>query len=89
MKDIVAANVFFATQSKATGVFNVAYGRKITIKELAQKIIALTGSNSEIKHALERAGDVKHSLAAIEKLHAAGFSPTSNFADGLAATIRI
>lgn len=88
VKDIVAANVFFAMQSKAAGVFNVAYGRKITIKELAQKIVALTGSGSEINHAPERAGDVKHSLAAIEKLRAAGFAPTSNFNDGLAATIR-
>ncbi|HTL72461.1 MAG TPA: NAD-dependent epimerase/dehydratase family protein, partial [bacterium] len=87
VKDIVAANVFFATQSPATGVFNVAYGQKITINELAQKIIALTGSRSEIKHAPERAGDVKHSLAEIAKLRAAGFVPKSNFAEGLAATI--
>ena len=88
VKDIVAANVFFATQSTATGVFNVAYGQKITVQELAQKICALTGSTSEINHAPERAGDVKHSLAAIDKLRAAGFAPTSNFADGLAATIQ-
>jgi UDP-glucose 4-epimerase len=88
VKDIVVANVFFATQSKATGVFNVAYGKQITIKELAQKICELTGSKSEIKHAAERAGDVKHSLAAIDKLRAAGFAPPSNFADGLAATIQ-
>ena len=88
VKDNVAANVFFATQSQATGVFNVAYGQKITIQELAQQIIALTNSKSEITHAPERAGDVKHSLAAIDKLRAAGFAPTSNFADGLATTIR-
>jgi UDP-glucose 4-epimerase len=88
VKDIVAANIFFATQSPATGVFNVAYGQKLTIEELAQRIIALTGSQSEINYAPERAGDVKHSLAAIEKLRAAGFAPTSNFADGLAATIK-
>jgi UDP-glucose 4-epimerase len=88
VKDIVAANVFFATQSTATGVFNVAYGQKITVQELAQKICALTGSKSAINHAPERAGDVKHSLAAIDKLRAAGFAPTSNFADGLAATIQ-
>jgi len=88
VKDIVAANVFFATQSSATGVFNMAYGQKITIKELAQKIVTLTGSQSEIKHAPERAGDVKHSLAAIDKLRATGFAPTSNFSDGLAATIQ-
>lgn len=87
VKDIVAANVFFAAQSGATGVFNVAYGQEITIQELAQKIVALTGSKSEIKFAPERAGDVKHSLASIDKLRAAGFAPTSNFADGLQTTI--
>ena len=88
VKDIAAANAFFATQSKATGVFNVAYGRRITIKELATTIVQLTGSRSEIKHAPERAGDVKHSLAAIDRLRAAGFTPTSNFASGLSATIQ-
>jgi UDP-glucose 4-epimerase len=88
VKDIVAANVFFATQSAATGVFNVAYGRRITIKELAQKICTLTGSTTEIKHGPERAGDVKHSLAAVDKLRAAGFVATSNFDDGLTATIQ-
>jgi hypothetical protein len=31
---------------------------------------------------------VKHSLAAIDKLHAPGFTPTGNFADGLEATIQ-
>ena len=41
VKDIVAANVFFATQSSATGVFNVAYGQTITIANLAQDIVAL------------------------------------------------
>ncbi|MGN6554084.1 MAG: NAD-dependent epimerase/dehydratase family protein [Verrucomicrobiota bacterium] len=87
VKDIVAANVFFATASAATGVFNVAYGQRISIKELASKLCALTGSRSEIKHAAERSGDVKHSLAAIDRLRATGFTPTSNFADGLQATI--
>jgi UDP-glucose 4-epimerase len=87
VKDIVAANVFFATQSAASGVFNVAYGERITINELARMICRLTGSRSEIKHAAPRAGDVKHSLASIEKLRAAGFSAGSNFAQGLEATI--
>jgi len=88
VKDIAAANAFFATQSPATGVFNVAYGHRITINELARTICELTGSRSEIKHTAPRAGDVKHSLAAIEKLRAAGFQPTSNFTDGLHETIR-
>ena len=69
-------------------MFNVAYGRRITINDLAREIVALTGSRSEIKHLPERAGDVKHSMAAIDKLRATGFLPTSDFDTGLAETIR-
>lgn len=87
VQDIVAANVFLATQSNATGVFNVAGGQKITINELAQNICALTGSKSEIQYAPARVGDVKHSLAAIDKLRATGFAPASDFTGGLKATI--
>jgi UDP-glucose 4-epimerase len=88
VKDIAAANAFFATQSTATGVFNVACGQRMTINDLAGTICQLTGSRSEIKHAPERPGDVKHSLAGIDKLRAAGFRPATNFADGLNDTIR-
>jgi UDP-glucose 4-epimerase len=88
VKDIVAANVFFATQSRETGVFNVAYGKRITINDLARTICKLTASKSEIRYAPERAGDVKHSLASIDRLLSAGFSPRGSLAEGLDATVR-
>lgn len=88
VKDVAAANVFFATQSEATGVFNVAYGHRITINDLAKMICELAGSRSVIKHASERTGDVKNSMADVSKLLAAGFTSHNNFADGLAATIQ-
>ena len=87
VKDIAAANVFMATQTSVTGIFNVAYGQPITIKELASTICQLTGSSSEIGNAPARLGDVQHSFAAIERLRAIGFAPSSNFLDGLKKTI--
>jgi UDP-glucose 4-epimerase len=87
VQDVVAANAFLATQSSVIGVFNVAYGRRMTINELAQTILRLTGSKSGINYLPERAGDVKHSMAAIEKLRAAGFVPSGNLAAGLERTI--
>jgi UDP-glucose 4-epimerase len=87
VKDVVAANVFVATQPGLSGVFNVGYGKQMTILQLARRIIAATGSNSVIQHAPERPGDVKHSRASIEKLHAAGFCPPGSFDVGLAETI--
>ncbi len=87
VKDIVAANVFFAMQSEACGVFNVAYGGKTSIQALAEKIIRLCDSKSETVYLPERPGDVKHSQAGIERLQSAGFLPGIDFDAGLASTI--
>lgn len=87
VKDIVAANVFLAMNEVESGFYNVAYGGRLTVNDLAKKIIELTGSSSKIEYAPERAGDVKHSMASVEKITAAGFKPTSNFDEGLKATI--
>ena len=86
VKDVVAANAFFA-MNDITGVHNVAYGGKITINDLASEIIRLTGSKSRIVHLPERAGDVKHSMAAVDKLRATGFVPGHSFAEALRQTI--
>lgn len=88
VKDIAAANVYFATETPATGVFNVAYGGRITVNDLAKTICRLTQSKSEIKHAPERAGDVKHSMAAIDRLREAGFVAKGSFEQGLQTTIK-
>ena len=86
VKDVVAANAFFA-MSEFTGVHNIAYGGKITINDLASEIIRLTSSKSKIIHLPERAGDVKHSMAAVDKLKATGFKPAHTFAEALEYTI--
>ena len=86
VKDIVAANVFMA-ESEFTGVYNVAYGNSITINELLKIIKEATNSSSEIIHAEERAGDVKHSKAAVDKLKATGFKPQHDLPTGLKTTI--
>lgn len=88
VKDIVAANVFAATTPHVQGVFNAGYGTRTTINDLAHAIIAAAGSKSELRYEPSRAGDVKHSLASVEKLHMAGFRPISNLHDGLASTLR-
>jgi UDP-glucose 4-epimerase len=87
VKDVVAANALFALKSPATGVFNVACGRQITITDLALTIHNLTKSSSTIEYSAERAGDVKHSVAGMDKTQAAGFKPVCDLAGGLRATI--
>jgi UDP-glucose 4-epimerase len=87
VKDVAAANAFFATKSEETGVFNVACGKRITISALAKTICQLTGSRSEIRYAPARAGDVKHSCASIDKVRDQGFVPSENQEESLRQTI--
>jgi UDP-glucose 4-epimerase len=87
VKDVVAANVFFALKSRATGVFNIACGKQMTITDLALTIHELAESSSTIEYSAERLGDVKHSVASVDKTQRAGFRPACEFAAGLRATI--
>lgn len=87
VQDVVKANAFMAEHPDLTGVYNVGYGQSITINRLTQSIIERTGSRSTVHHAAPRSGDVKHSRAAVDKLHAAGFTPSHGLDGGLAHTI--
>lgn len=87
VKDIVGGLVFACTTPGVTGTYNVGYGSKITINDLAKVIIKETGSKTVIEYKPERAGDVKHSMASSAKLRAAGWSPRHTLQEGLAATV--
>ena len=58
------------------------------INELAGVICRLTSTHAKIQHVPERLGDVKHSLASIDKVREAGFIPGENFESGLKNTIQ-
>jgi len=82
--DVVAANLLAA--EKGSGVANVACGGRITITDLARQIIAQTGSRSAIEFKPPRAGDVKHSRGASERLRALGWEPRVPLEEGLRRT---
>ncbi|MCC5833834.1 MAG: SDR family oxidoreductase [Opitutales bacterium] len=88
VKDIVSALRFAAENPAASGVFNVGYGERLSINQLAQTIIGLSGSHSGIHYEDERPGDVKDSMASAEKLMALGWEPRYNLASGLQATLK-
>ena len=87
VKDIVAANAFMA-EHPFTGVYNVAYGGRMTINSLAKMIVDILGSKSKIVYLPERPGDVKHSTACVDKLLATGFKPSWDFRRGLEVTVK-
>ena len=49
--------------------------------------VRLTGSKSRIIHLPDRAGDVKHSMACVDKAAQAGYRAGHTFDAGLAETI--
>jgi UDP-glucose 4-epimerase len=88
VKDVVKANVLAATNLAVSGVFNVALGKTTTIKNIANDILELTKSKSEIIYQPERAGDIKHSHASIERTVAElSFNPQFELYDGIHETI--
>jgi UDP-glucose 4-epimerase len=87
VNNVVEANLL-ACESDASGTFNIACGRSVTINELVALINEIAGTVIEPEYVAPRPGDVKHSLADITKARSFGYSPSDNFKDELAETIR-
>jgi len=90
VKDVVNANIL-AMNSDATGVYNIASGRMISIQELATLITRLTGRDSDLEPVFDkpRKGDVRHSLADISRARAVmGYKPEYSLERGLEETLR-
>ena len=87
--DAVAANMLAATSKKADGqVINVGAGAQTDLNTLANRIIELAGSKSKLVHGPPRAGDVRDSLASLERARKLlGYKPTVALRDGLAQTV--
>ncbi|MEX1120070.1 MAG: NAD-dependent epimerase/dehydratase family protein [Terrimicrobiaceae bacterium] len=83
VKDIVGALSFVAESADAKGVFNVGYGGAMSVLEIANEILRLTGSRSEIQFAPIRPGDLRHSTADASKLQQAGWKATYDVPTGL------
>jgi nucleoside-diphosphate-sugar epimerase len=88
--DVVSANLACCTapESAAGGVYNVAWGRRTSINELARTIAQLLGKKIEPVHTPSRAGDVRDSQADSTRARTMlGWKPAVTFEDGLARTV--
>ncbi|MBM4403007.1 MAG: SDR family oxidoreductase [Candidatus Cloacimonetes bacterium] len=85
----VEANIMACFATKAPGeVINIACGERFTLMDLVNLINKILGKNVEPIFEAERPGDVKHSLAGIEKAqHLLGYNVKIDFVEGLSQTI--
>jgi UDP-glucose 4-epimerase len=78
-----------APSEVATGrVFNVGTGKSRTLNDVYQGIASALGFKEKPVYGPERVGDVKHSLAAIERARKElGYDPKADFQQGLEKTV--
>jgi UDP-glucose 4-epimerase len=89
IENVVSANLLASKAPKAAGeVFNVACGERITLNELTEEMKKILNSDVEILHSEDRVGDIKHSLADINKAKdLLGYEVKVNVLEGLKKTI--
>jgi UDP-glucose 4-epimerase len=87
--NVVRANLLAMDAPDVSGkVFNIAYGRKVTLNELVAELQELIGSDVETIYAPRRPGDVPHSLASLERARTElGYEPAVDLREGLTRTI--
>lgn len=89
--NVVEANLLAChapTEQAVGGVFNIGYGSATSICELWQRIASAVGVDIEPLHDTARAGDVRHSVASIERAREQlGYTPAVNLDQGLTRTI--
>lgn len=90
--DVVAANMLItdvtlpAARRLDDRAFNIGTGREASVVELASELMKAAGTTVEIRHAEERAGELRHSGLAISRAASVGWRPVTALSDGLART---
>ncbi len=91
VSDVVEANILAAESEGVSGeVFNVGFGGRVSIKELAEMIIDLMDNTGEFSpiHEKSYAGDFPHTQADITKAsRVLGYTPKVEFREGLQSFI--
>jgi len=87
--DNIAASLSALLSDKANGhAINIGTGRPVTILDLAERIIALSGRKGKIKFLKPRM-DILHRFPAVEKMRAMlAYTPQVSLDEGLQKTVR-
>jgi len=89
VENTVAANLLACRAEGVSGeVFNIACGERFTLLDLVAELNVILGTQIEPRFDQDRKGDVRHSLADIEKAkRGLGFTVQTDFRTGLRKTV--
>lgn len=87
--NVVRANVGSCFVPNAPGkIMNIAGGKRITINEIVQNVLKAAGSSSKVVHEPARKGDIRHSLASVDRAgEILGYNKIVGLEEGLERTI--
>jgi UDP-glucose 4-epimerase len=90
IENVVIANLLACHARNAAGrVYNVACGDRFTLNFLYERLKSIVGTDLDPEFGEPRAGDVRHSQAAITYIEKdLGFSAKIDFEEGLTRTVR-
>lgn len=84
VRDVALANYHAALAPEAAGPYNLGSASRISINGLAEMMAGIIGGDVDIIHGPGRPGDVRDSLAAIDRANSAfGFEPSVGLREGL------
>jgi UDP-glucose 4-epimerase len=84
VRDVVAANLLAAERGRPGAVYNIGTGTATTVLDLARLMCELAGRQPGIDFLPPRAGEVRHSVAGIERARAElGNEPAYDLRAGL------
>ena len=91
VENIIDAIILAATSKENIGgeIYNVATGKEISLNELVDTINTYLGTSIEAKHGPERIGDIKRSVASIEKIRKElGWEVKKSFEEGIREVVK-
>ncbi|KAG9392312.1 UDP-N- acetylglucosamine 4 FFFD epimerase [Carpediemonas membranifera] len=84
VSDVAAAiKMLITTPDLERQTLNVGTSSTISINELVDIILVITGSKSKVAHGDERAGEIKHSCANTDAIRRLGWAPNVELREGL------
>ena len=92
VKDIVYSIhlVISNIDGKRGSIYNIANGKSITIKDLAELMISLSGKSLQVNYLEKKSGEVRFSQANITKAkNDLGFLPKTNLSEGINDLIKV
>lgn len=88
IEDVIRALIMLATSTAEHDVFNVATGSAVPLMDVFSEFEQAFNKQIKINFADERKGDIKHSVASIDKLKGLGYKPQFDINTGIEKYLR-